>query len=93
MTGQLQGKVAIVTGAGRNIGRAIALALAGEGASIAVVTRTNKTEAEAVAGEIEKAGGKAMAAIGDIADAHAVQNIVDAVLKRFGRIDLSSLRG
>ncbi|MBV9347504.1 MAG: SDR family oxidoreductase [Pseudolabrys sp.] len=88
MAGHLHGKIAIVTGAGRNIGRAIALTLAGEGASLAVVTRTNKGEAEAVAGEIEKAGGKAFAAIGDIADAKAVQNIVDAVLKKFGRVDI-----
>ncbi|MBV9955267.1 MAG: SDR family oxidoreductase [Pseudolabrys sp.] len=88
MAGHLHGKVAIVTGAGRNIGRAIALTLADEGASLAVVTRTNKGEAEAVAGEIEKAGGKAFAAIGDIADAKAVQNIVDAVLKKFGRVDI-----
>ena len=81
------GKVAIVTGAGRNIGRAIALALAGAGAAVAVVARSNKAEADAVVSEIEKTGGKALAQLADIADAKAVQAIADAALKKFGRID------
>ena len=60
MTKELTGKVAIVTGAGRNIGRAIALALAEGGASIVVNARSNRAEAEAVAREIEASGGKAI---------------------------------
>src|SRR6202166_255739 len=71
-TKELTGKVAIVTGAGRNIGRAIALALADGGASVVVNARSNRAEAEAVAREIEAAGGKALVHIGDIADATAV---------------------
>jgi 3-oxoacyl-[acyl-carrier protein] reductase len=84
---ELTGKVAIVTGAGRNIGRAIALALAEAGASVVVNARSNRAEAEAVAREIE-AGGKAVVHLGDVADAAAVQAMADAAVKRFGRIDI-----
>ena len=62
MTDELSGRVAIVTGSGRNIGRAIALALAQAGAAVVVNARANRAEAENVAGEIERAGGKAIAA-------------------------------
>jgi 3-oxoacyl-[acyl-carrier protein] reductase len=85
---ELNGKVAIVTGAGRNIGRAIALALAKDGASILVNARSNRAEAEAVAREIEAAGGKALVHIGDVADAASVQAMADAAMKHFGRIDI-----
>jgi 3-oxoacyl-[acyl-carrier protein] reductase len=87
-TNELAGKVAIVTGAGRNIGRAIALALAEGGASVVVNVRSNRGEAEAVAREIEAKGGKALVHIGDIADASAVQAMADAAAKHFGRIDI-----
>jgi 3-oxoacyl-[acyl-carrier protein] reductase len=87
-TKELTGKVAIVTGAGRNIGRAIALALAGDGASVVVNARSNRAEAEAVAREILSAGGKALVHIGDVADAAAVQAMVDAAVGQFGRIDI-----
>src|SRR5882762_7978302 len=86
-TSELNGKVAIVTGAGRNIGRAIALALADGGASILVNARSNRAEAEAVAHEIESFGGKALVHIGDVADAKAVQAMADAAMQLFGRID------
>jgi 3-oxoacyl-[acyl-carrier protein] reductase len=85
---ELTGKVAIVTGAGRNIGRAIALALAEGGASILVNARSNRAEADAVAKEIEAKGGKALVHIGDVADAAAVQAMADAAVKQFGRIDI-----
>jgi 3-oxoacyl-[acyl-carrier protein] reductase len=85
---ELTGKAAIVTGAGRNIGRAIALMLAEGGASVLVNARGNRTEAEAVAKEIEAAGGTALVHIGDVADADAVQAMADAALARFGRIDI-----
>src|SRR5437764_10639814 len=88
MTKELAGKVAVVTGAGRNIGRAIALTLAEGGASIVVNARSNRAEAEAVAREIETAGGKALVHIGDVADATAVQAMADAAVKQFGRIDI-----
>ena len=88
MTDELTAKVAIVTGAGRNIGRAIALALAGDGASVVVNARSNRAEADAVMREIESGGGKALVHIGDVADAKAVQAMADAAVKRFGRIDI-----
>jgi 3-oxoacyl-[acyl-carrier protein] reductase len=85
---ELTGKVAIVTGAGRNIGRAIALALAEAGASIVVNARSNRAEADAVAREIEALGVKALVHIGDVADATAVQAMMDTAVKQFGRIDI-----
>src|ERR1700710_1443017 len=87
-TRELTGKVAIVTGAGRNIGRAIALTLAEGGAFIVVNARSNRAEAEAVAREIEVLGGKALVHIGDVADVAAVQAMADAAAKHFGRIDI-----
>jgi 3-oxoacyl-[acyl-carrier protein] reductase len=85
---ELTGKVAVVTGAGRNIGRAIALALAEGGASILVNTRTNRAEAEAAAREIETLGVKTLVHIGDVADPKAVQAMADAAVTQFGRIDI-----
>jgi 3-oxoacyl-[acyl-carrier protein] reductase len=85
---ELKGKVAIVTGAGRNIGRAIALALAGDGASVVVNARSNRAEADGVAREIEAGGGKALVHIGNVADAADVKAMADAALKSFGRIDI-----
>lgn len=64
----LQGRVALVTGAGRNIGRAIALTLARDGATVIVNGRSDKQVVEAVVGEIAAAGGKAVAAMGDVSD-------------------------
>ena len=88
MTQELSGRVAIVTGAGRNIGRAIALALADGGAAVVVNARSNVQEAEAVASEIERAGGKALAVTADVADAEAVASMIDDAASRFGRIDI-----
>src|SRR5215469_13781911 len=88
MTKEITGKVAVVTGAGRNIGRAIALTLAEGGASVLINTRSNRDEAEAVAREIETAGGKAVVHIGDVADTKAVQAMANAALNAFGRIDV-----
>jgi 3-oxoacyl-[acyl-carrier protein] reductase len=88
MTKELAGKVAVVTGAGRNIGRAIALALAEGGASVVVNARSNRAEAEAVVREIEAAGGKALVHIGDVADAAAVQAMAEAAARQFGGIDI-----
>jgi 3-oxoacyl-[acyl-carrier protein] reductase len=85
---ELNGKVAIVTGAGRSIGRAIALSLADGGASIVVNARSNRAEADAVAREIEALGVKALVHIGDVANAAAVQAMADAAVKQFGRIDI-----
>jgi 3-oxoacyl-[acyl-carrier protein] reductase len=85
---ELAGKVAIVTGAGRNIGRAIALSLARSGASILVNTRSNCTEADEVVRAIESLGREAIVHIGNVADATAVAAMADAALARFGRIDV-----
>src|SRR4029450_1661837 len=88
MAQELSGKVAIVTGAGRNIGRAIALTLAEGGAAVVGNGRSNRAGADAVVREIEASGGKAIAHIGDVADAGAVQAMADAAVKAFGRIDI-----
>jgi 3-oxoacyl-[acyl-carrier protein] reductase len=85
---ELNGKVAIVTGAGRNIGRAIALALADGGASVVVNARSNRAEAEAVAREIEAKGGQALVHISDVANAADMQAMADAAVKQLGRIDI-----
>jgi 3-oxoacyl-[acyl-carrier protein] reductase len=85
---ELTGKVAIVTGAGRNIGRAIALALAEGGASVVANVRGNRAEAEAVAREIEVLGGKALVHVGDVAEAAAMQAMADMAAKQFGRLDI-----
>ncbi len=85
---ELAGKVAVVTGAGRNIGRAIALALAQAGAAVVVNARSNKGEADGVVREIEASGGKAVAVLGDVADAATAPALANAAMKTFGRIDI-----
>jgi 3-oxoacyl-[acyl-carrier protein] reductase len=85
---ELAGKVAVVTGAGRNIGRAIALALAQAGAAMVVNARSNKGEADGVVREIEASGGKAVAVLGDVADPATAPALANAALKAFGRIDI-----
>ena len=85
---ELAGKVAIVTGAGRNIGRAIALKLAQSGAAVVVNARSNAAEADAVVKEIAAAGGKAVSVIGDVADPKTAEALAAAALKSFGRLDI-----
>ena len=85
---ELAGQVAIVTGAGRNIGRAIALALAQGGAAIVVNVRANQAEADGVVREIEAGGGRAASVLGDVADPDTAAKLADAALKKFGRIDI-----
>jgi len=85
---ELAGKVALVTGASRNIGRATAIALADAGAAVAVNTRASRQDAEKVVEEIRTGGGEAEPYMTDIADEKAVKAMVDAIVKRFGRLDI-----
>ncbi len=84
----LAGKVALVTGAGQNIGRAIALALATDGASVMVNGRGNLEAIEAVAGEIKGRGGQAMAHLADVSDDEAVGAMVERLVAEAGGIDI-----
>jgi NAD(P)-dependent dehydrogenase (short-subunit alcohol dehydrogenase family) len=84
----LTGRVALVTGGGRDVGAGISQALAEAGASVAVNYHSSKDEAEAVVAQIEKAGGKAKAYQADIADLEAVRSMVAAVKADFGGLDI-----
>ncbi len=84
---ELRGKVAVVTGSGRGIGRAIALAFAKEGARVAV-NCLHKENAEKVVKEIKKSGGDAIAVSGDVSSAKDVKKIFDAAVKKFRRVDI-----
>jgi 3-oxoacyl-[acyl-carrier protein] reductase len=86
--GKLEGKVAVVTGSGRNIGRATVLKLAAEGAHVVVNARMNQAEAEAVVREAEGLGVKALAIIADIAKAKDVEMLAARTLSEFGRVDI-----
>lgn len=85
---KLKGKVALVTGAARDVGREIALSLAAEGAAIAVNYRGSKDQAEAVVAEIERNGGKAIAYCADVSDFSAVQDMVGKIVADFGHLNI-----
>jgi 3-oxoacyl-[acyl-carrier protein] reductase len=84
----LGGRVAIVTGSARNIGRAIARALADAGAAVVINARSSEADAEAVAREIVAAGGKAMAKIADVGTPDGAKALVAAAVDTFGRLDI-----
>ena len=86
--GKLEGKVALVTGSGRNIGRATVLKLAAEGANVVVNSRSNQDEAEAVAGEARALGVKALSVIADVAKKDQVDAMLAKAFSEFGRIDI-----
>ena len=85
---ELEGSVAIVTGAARNIGRAIALDLADAGAAVTLLARSDFGGVKAVAAEIESKGGRALAMQGDVTRPDDVRRMVDETVKKFGRLDI-----
>jgi NAD(P)-dependent dehydrogenase (short-subunit alcohol dehydrogenase family) len=85
---KLQNKVAVVTGASKGIGAAIAQAFAAEGAKVVVNYASGKAGAEAVVAAIEQAGGQATAVHGDVSKAADVQGVIDAAVTRFGGVDV-----
>ena len=85
---ELDGRVAIVTGSARNIGRAIAMALAEGGAAVLVNARRAAEEAEAVADEIRDAGGRAASHVADVGDPDAAAALIAAAVGHFGRLDI-----
>ena len=86
-TSRLTGKVAIITGAGRGMGKAVALTLAREGATV-VVNDLRPELAMSVAEEIRAEGGKAIAHVADVSDEIQVREMVDATVERFGTVDI-----
>ena len=82
----LSGKVAVITGASRGIGRQTALTLAGAGATVVLTSRGDA--AAAVAAEVTASGGQALAIAADVADAEAVHRVVETTTERFGRLDV-----
>src|SRR5256884_846365 len=86
--GKLEGKIALVTGSGRNIGRATVLKLASEGAHVVVNARTNQAEADAVVREAQARGVKAISVIADVAKRDQVERMVARALSEFGRVDI-----
>jgi 3-oxoacyl-[acyl-carrier protein] reductase len=84
----LQGKVALVTGASKGIGAAIARELAARGASVAVNYSGSKAAAEKVVADIQAAGGKAIAVQANVSEPSTIQPLIDAVVTQFGPIDI-----
>jgi 3-oxoacyl-[acyl-carrier protein] reductase len=85
---ELSGKVALVTGGARNIGRAIALALAEAGANVAIVTRTDQAAADDAVSALRQRGVTAESFLADVADEGQVNATMDTIVKRFGRLDI-----
>jgi 3-oxoacyl-[acyl-carrier protein] reductase len=85
---KLAGKVAVVTGASKGIGAAIAKAFAAEGAAVVVNYMSGKDGADALVAAIAKAGGKAVAVQGDVSKADQAKGVIEAAVKAFGRLDV-----
>ncbi len=88
MTKRLTGKVALITGGSRGLGRGIAEGFASEGANVIVNYVKDASAADAVVAKIKTLGGDAIAVKADVGDEHAVQAMVDAGMKKFGKIDI-----
>jgi 3-oxoacyl-[acyl-carrier protein] reductase len=88
MARALEGKVALVTGAGRNIGRTIALRLAADGAAVVVNGRSDRAAVDAVVGEIEATGGRAVGLMADVSDRRAVGQMVEGAVGTLGGLDI-----
>jgi len=86
---RFEGKVALITGASRGIGRGIALCLADEGADVAVNYRSHAEEARQVAEAVTNMGRRALALQADVSDRHAVAGMVTATVERFGHVDIA----
>jgi 3-oxoacyl-[acyl-carrier protein] reductase len=85
---KLKGKVAVVTGASKGIGAAIAKALAAEGAAVVVNYASGKSGADAVVAHVAEHGGNAVAVRGDVSKAADAQGIIDAAIETYGRLDI-----
>lgn len=85
---ELAGRVAVVTGSARNIGRAIAVELAKAGAAVVVNARSSKAEADATADAVRAAGGRAVVQLADVADPNGVDALIGAAVDSFGRLDI-----
>ena len=83
-----EGRVALITGAARNLGRAMAEALARSGAAVVINARSSRNDMEAAVAAINDFGGKAMGHLADITDRAAVKRMVEATVGKFGRLDI-----
>jgi 3-oxoacyl-[acyl-carrier protein] reductase len=88
MEAELQGTVALVTGAARNIGRDIVRAFASAGAAVVINAKSSGAEAAALAAEIEASGGQALAILADVSDPAGVERLIAETIARFGRLDI-----
>ena len=86
--GELDCLTAVVTGSVRGIGRAIAVAFAEDGANVVINARNSEDAANAVAAEVDAAGGKALVHMADVANPHGAAGLIDAAVKTFGRLDI-----
>src|SRR6266545_7654211 len=88
LMGKLDGKVALVTGSGRNIGRTTVLKLAAEGAHVVVNSRSNQAEADAVAREAQAYGVKALSILADVGKKEQIDSMISRAMSEFGKIDI-----
>jgi NAD(P)-dependent dehydrogenase (short-subunit alcohol dehydrogenase family) len=86
--GKLKDKVALITGGDSGIGRAVAVAMAREGAKIAIVYLEEHKDADETAAAVEQEGGRAIKIAGDVADEHLCSEAVETAIKEFGRLDI-----